>query len=267
MGAINLSLRSIWRYRYFILSSIRAEFVNRFVRSKLGGLWCVIHPLTQVLIYALILSGVMASKMGGVDNRFSYAIYLSAGILGWGLFLEIVTRSLTIFIENGNLIKKISFPKITLPLIAIGSSLLNHLLLLLAILVVFALLGHPPSLALLWLPWLTLVSLCLGLGVGLVLGVLNVFVRDIGQAVVILLQILFWFTPIVYQVAIVPSALRPWLRYNPLYPVVAGYQEVLVHGRAPELGGLLPLFAGALVLLAFALLLFRKASADMLDVL
>lgn len=264
---VKFFLLSIWRYRHFILSSIRAEFVNRFVRSKLGGLWCVIHPLTQVLIYALILSGVMASKMPGINNRFSYAIYLSAGVLGWGLFLEIVTRCLTIFIDNGNLIKKIAFPRITLPLIMIGSSLINHGLLLVAILGVFALFGHWPGLALLWVPVLALVSLSLALGVGLVLGVLNVFLRDIGQVVSIVLQILFWFTPIVYQITTLPGTLRDLLVFNPVYPIVAGYQEVLVYGRPPALGGLAVVFAAGLTILAFALFLFRKASADMLDVL
>jgi lipopolysaccharide transport system permease protein len=258
-------LLSAWRYRHFILSSIRAEFFNRFVRSKLGGLWVVIHPLTQVLIYALILSNVLSAKMPGIDNRFSYAIYLCAGTLGWGLILEIINRGLSLFIDNANLMRKIAFPRITLPLIMLGSSLINNVFLMLAIFLVFAILGHLPGLALLWLPFLTLVSLSLGLGVGLILGVLNVFVRDIGQVMTIVLQILFWFTPIVYPITIIPESLRCWLLFNPVYPIVSGYQAVLVYNRAPELGGLLAVFALSLVGLTVALFLFRKAGPDLLD--
>ena len=266
-GAVSGLMGGAWRYRHFILSSIRAEFVNRFIRSRLGGLWVIIHPLTQVLIYALILSGVLGSRLPGIDNRYAYAIYLCAGQLGWNLFSEIVTRSLNVFIDNANFLKKISFPRITLPLILLGSSLLNNTFLLAAVLVVFAFLGHLPGLSVFWLPGLTFVALCLGLGFGLILGILNVFIRDVGQVVSIILQLLFWFTPIVYPVTIIPSPLRRLLIFNPVYPVVVGYQDVLVYGRAPDLKGLLFVTAFSLLALGFGLLLFRKANADMMDVL
>jgi lipopolysaccharide transport system permease protein len=95
--------------------------------------------------------------------------------------------------------------------------------------------------------------------------VLNVFVRDIGQVMTIVLQILFWFTPIVYPITIIPETLRGWLQFNPVYPIVSGYQAVLVYNRAPALGGLVVVFILSLVILAFALLLFRKAGPDLLD--
>jgi len=257
--------RSAWCYRHFILSSIRAEFVNRFLRSKLGGLWVIIHPLTQVLIYALILSAVLAAKLPDIDHRFGYAIYLCSGILGWGLFNEIVHRGVTIFIDNGSLLRKISFPRVTLPLIMIGAALINHLLLFAAILVVFACLGHLPGLALMWLPLLSLLTVALALGVGLMLGVFNVFVRDVGQAVAIILQMLFWFTPIVYPVTIVPDALRAWLIFSPVYPLITGFQNVLVFNRAPDVFPLVCVGLVAMLILGFALLLFRKATPDILE--
>src|SRR5690349_15695232 len=113
--------RSLWAYRLFILSSIRNEFLTRFARSRLGGLWMIIHPLTQVAIYALILSNVIAAKLPGLDNKYSYPIYLMAGMLAWSLFTEIVSRCLTLFIEQGNLMKKMRFPRITLPAVVVGS--------------------------------------------------------------------------------------------------------------------------------------------------
>ncbi|HDO26019.1 MAG TPA: ABC transporter permease, partial [Nitrospirae bacterium] len=122
--------RSMWQYHHFVLSSIRNEFKSRFVRSKLGGLWVIINPLSQVLIYALILSNVLAAKIPGIENKYSYAIYLMAGLLAWTLFNEIITRCLNLFIEQGNLMKKMSFPRITLPSIVIGSCLINYILLL-----------------------------------------------------------------------------------------------------------------------------------------
>src|SRR5574342_539482 len=96
-------LLGAWRYRYFILSSIRTEVRVRFIRSRLGGLWMILNPLAQVLIFAFVLSAVLSAKLPGVSNQYAYAIYLMAGILGWSLFLEIVNRCLTLFIDNGNI--------------------------------------------------------------------------------------------------------------------------------------------------------------------
>lgn len=149
----------------------------------------------------------------------------------------------------------------------VGSALINHGLLLLVTLVVFSVLGHIPGLVLFWLPVLIVVSLSLALGIGLVLGVLNVFLRDVAQVVAIVLQILFWFTPIVYFITIIPEPLRKLMVFSPIYPIVTGYQQVLAYGRAPDLSNLLLVFGFALAILAFAMVLFRKSNADMMDVL
>ncbi|HEX7044417.1 MAG TPA: ABC transporter permease [Burkholderiales bacterium] len=260
-------LQSLWRYRHFVLSSIRNELVTRFARSKLGGLWMVISPLAQVAIYALILSNLLAARLPGIENKYAYAIYLMAGLLAWTLFSDIITRCLTLFVDQGNLLKKMSFPRITLPAIAVGSSLLNNALLFLAMLGIFALLGHDFTAAMLWLVPLAAIVAAFALGIGLALGVINVFVRDVGQAVPIVLQIWFWLTPIVYPSGIIAEEYRRWLYLNPLYPVVEAYQRTLVYGSAPDLGGLAYLAAAVAGLLLFALLLFRRAAPEMVDAL
>ncbi len=260
-------LHALWQYRHFVSSSIRNELVSRFARSKLGGLWMLINPLAQVAIYALILSNVLAAKLPGIDNPYAYAIYLMAGLLAWTLFSEIVGRCLTLFIEQGNLMKKISFPRITLPTIVVGSSLVNNGLLLLAMLGIFLLLGHHFTPAMLWLLPLTVTTTAFAVGVGLTLGVMNVFLRDIGQAVPIVLQMWFWFTPIVYPATIIPQQYRPWLELNPVYPLVDAYHQVLVYGAAPQIEGMLPIGGLAVGLLLMALFLFRRAAEEMVDAL
>ncbi|MCL5801863.1 MAG: ABC transporter permease [Gammaproteobacteria bacterium] len=262
---MNDMLLSAWRYRYFILSSIKTELRTKFIRSRLGGLWMILHPLSQVLIFAFVLSAVLSAKLPGIDNQYAYAIYLMAGILGWSLFAEIVNRCLTLFIDNGNILKKLVFPRIALPLIVTGSALVNNALLFVAILAIFGVLGHLPGSALIWLPALMAVNIALALGLGLALGVLNVFMRDIGQIVPVILQFLFWFTPIVYMANIIPEQYRTWLVFNPMIPIVTGYQNVLLYNRAPDWSGLDVIALIALALLAFSLLLFRKASPEMVD--
>lgn len=260
-------LRGAWRYRHFIFSSIQAEFRTRFTRSSLGGLWMIIHPLSQVLIFSFILSGLMAARLPGITNRYSYAIYLMAGTLAWSLFSDIVTRCLNVFIDNGNLLKKMIFPKICLPLILIGNALVSNILLLGAIIVVFFLLGHVAGVQLVFMPLLMLILLAFATGLGLCLGVLNVFIRDIGQIVPILLQIGYWFTPIVYLSDIIPLRYRPLLALNPLYGIVSSYQNVLVFGKAPNWSELLPLIGLSVLLLLLAQHIFRRASSEMVDVL
>lgn len=259
--------RGLWQYRQFVLSSIRNEMVTRLARSKLGALWMIINPLAQVTIYALILSNVLAAKLPGIDNKYAYAIYLMAGLLAWTLLNEIISRCLSLFIEQGNLMKKMSFPRITLPTIVAGSCLFNNILLFIAMLGVFALLGHQFNLVMLWLIPLTVIVVIFSLGIGLILGVMNVFLRDIGQVVPIVLQMIFWFTPIVYPINIIPVSYQHWLNLNPLYPITNAYQQILVYGTNPEWKSILVILIIGLILLGLSLFIFRRANAEMVDVL
>jgi lipopolysaccharide transport system permease protein len=259
--------RALWRYRYFIASSVRNEFRARVARSQLGAAWMVLQPLAQVAIFALVLSEVLAARLPGTTNTHAYAIYLMAGSLAWSLFNEITGRCLNVFVENAGLLKKIVFPRICLPIVVVGSALVNSLLLFLAMVLIFALMGHMPGLELLWLLPVLALTVAFALGLGLLLGVLNVFLRDVGQVMAIVLQLWFWLTPIVYMPSIVPAAYRPMFELNPLYPIVRASQQIILYQRAPDGAGLLWVAGLSVLLLGAALLLFRRASPDMVDVL
>ncbi|UXB16564.1 ABC transporter permease [Stenotrophomonas maltophilia] len=260
-------IRSIWAYRYFILSSIKNELRVRFIRSKLGALWMIIHPLMQVVIFATILSEVLSAKLPGIDNKYAYALYLMAGTLCWSMFSETVGKCVSLFVDSGNLMKKMAFPRICLPFIAGGTMLVNNLLLLVAIFVVFAVLGHYPGAQALWLPILILITLFFAMSIGLLLGVLNVFMRDIGQVVPVVLQALFWLTPIVYNIRILPEHVQGLFKLNPLYPLVSSYQNVLLYDQPPVWADLARLVGAACVLALASLIVFRRASPEMVDAL
>lgn len=260
-------IRSIWAYRYFILSSIKNELRVRFIRSKLGALWMIIHPLMQVVIFATILSEVLSAKLPGIDNKYAYALYLMAGTLCWSMFSETVGKCVSLFVDSGNLMKKMAFPRICLPFIAGGTMLVNNLLLLIAIFVVFAVLGHYPGAQALWLPVLMLITLFFAMSIGLLLGVLNVFMRDIGQVVPVVLQALFWLTPIVYNIRILPEHVQGLFKLNPLYPLVSSYQNVLLYDKPPVWADLAWLIGAACVLALASLIVFRRASPEMVDAL
>lgn len=260
-------LQSIWRFRHFVGAAIHGEMKARFASSRIGMAWHVLHPLAMAAIYALVLSKVLGAKLGGVDNEAGYAIFLISGIAIWSLFSEIMNRCLMVFIEYGGKLKKISFPRSALPVIVLGGATITHLLLLVAVIVVFATFNHWPSWHWLALPLGFVVAAMLGLGLGLLLGTFNVFSRDVLQVMTVILNLWFWLTPIVYPIEIVPEGLQLLIAWNPMTPLVAYYQDVMLFGVWPDPTMLTYPAVLALVLCGLAFFVFRRASEEIVDVL
>lgn len=259
-------ITAAWGYRGFIASSIVNEFRGRFARSRFGTAWLLLHPLAQTVIFATVLSNILAARLPGIQSAYGYAVYLLAGLLCWMLFSEIVQRCLTIFVDQANLLRKMRFPRITLPLIVVGSSLVANVALLAATFALALLMGFEPGVQWLWLIILMGLTTALATGIGLLLAVLNVFARDIGQVMGVVLQFWYWVTPIVYPASIVPDGLRKTFAFNPLVPLVESYQAVIVYGHAPT-PRLWFTVSVAAAFLALSLLVFRRASPELVDAL
>jgi homopolymeric O-antigen transport system permease protein len=226
-------LKALWKYRGFVLGMVARDFRGRYLGSMLGASWAVLNPLAQVLIYTLVFSQVMRSRLPNLPDTLSYSLYLCAGALTWNYFVEVLLRSQTVFLEQANMLKKVSFPRVTLPAYVFLSATVNFAIvwgLFLAFLLVS---GRWPGWALVGLLPLLLVQQALAVGLGLALGVTNVFFRDVAQAVGVALQFWFWLTPIVYPIDAVPEELRQLLAWNPLYAVVASYQRIVVEHQWP----------------------------------
>lgn len=258
---------AVWQYRNFVASAIKAEIKGRFASSKFGFFWLVLHPLAQVAVFALVLAKVLGAKLPGMEGDWAYVAYLLAGILGWQLFFEVVTRCTDAFVTNANYLKKVVFPRICLPVIISGSALINNLLLFVAMVVILYMIGFRPSATFVWLPLLIMLNLAFAIGLGIVLGVLNVFVRDVSQVLQIVLQFWFWLTPIVYSIQILPEGFGPMLKWNPMYLLITAYHDILIYGRAPNWADLLHFSILSGVLIVVGLVLFRRASPEMVDVL
>ena len=262
---MSLMLRALWSYRGFVLGSVRREFQSKYRNTMLGAAWTVLSPLAMILVYTLIFSQVMQSKLPGNSTVYGYSIYLCAGVLAWGLFSEIVTRAQNMFLEQANLLKKISFPRTSLPVIVVLNALVNFGIIFGLFTIFLALSGQfPGAVFLLLLPVLALLVM-LAIGLGLVLGVLNVFFRDVGQFFGIFIQFWFWFTPIVYPASILPPEVRGLLAWNPMAAVIQACQTILVAGAAPDWASMLPALALALALCLLGMKLFRKRAGEMVD--
>ncbi|MBL0480053.1 ABC transporter permease [Aeromonas veronii] len=258
-------VRALWSYRGFILGNVKREFQVKYQNTLLGAAWNIINPLAMIIVYTVIFSNVMRAKLPGVDHSFAYSIYLCAGVLTWGLFSEIVGRSQNVFLDNANLLKKISFPRLCLPVTVICNALLNFIIVFGIFSLFLLLVGYFPGLPYLALIPVLAVLILFAIGLGITLGVLNVFFRDIGQFFGIALQFWFWLTPIIYPADILPEAIKPFMALNPMAPVVAACQHILVQGVWPQWQSLwLVTVVGALLIL-LGLSLFRKHAGDMVD--
>jgi lipopolysaccharide transport system permease protein len=262
-----LMLRGLWAYRGFVLGSVKREFQSKYSNAVLGALWSLLSPLAMIVVYTVIFAEVMHSKLPGAaaDAHYAYSIWLCAGVLTWGLFAEIVARAQGMFIEQANLIKKVSFPRICLPLIVVLSALLNFAIIF-GLFTVFLVASStfPGWVYVAILPVLA-VQVLLAVGLGMIAGVLNVFFRDVGQFVTIAMQFWFWLTPIVYPATILPADVRALLDFNPMARVIGAYQAVLVQGAAPDWRALFPVFVLAVALCLFGLRLFRRRAGEMVD--
>lgn len=259
--------RSLWVQRYFVPAAIAGEFKSRVARSKIGTLWFVLHPLAMALVYVLVLSEVLQAKIPGVSEVGSYAVYLLSGMIAWALFVEIVNRSLTVFVEYAAVLKKMNFPKIYLPIVVLGGALVNNLLLAAAIFGIIAFYGFYPNPAWVALLFGTGVVVILGCGIGLTAGILNIFARDVGQVMIVVLNLWFWLTPIVYVRGALNETVDRFLALNPMTNVVEFYQQVILYGQVPDYALLdYPMQFGCIAIAVSVFLLWR-ASSEMVDVL
>lgn len=258
-------IKALWAYRGFILGSVRREFQSKYSNSLLGAAWTVINPVAMIVIYTVVFSQVMKARLPGAEGQFAYSIYLCAGVLTWTFFAETVSRAQNVFLENANLIKKVSFPRMCLPVIVVANASINFLIIFGLFTLFLLLWGGFPGLVYFAVIPILLVQVLFSVGLGITLGVLNVFFRDVGQLFAVVLQFWFWLTPVLYPVSILPEFAQRALRYNPMTNIITSYQGILVNGQWPDWVSLLPVTVLALALCAWGMRLFRAHAGEMVD--
>jgi len=258
-------IQALWDYRGFVLGSVKREFQSRYRNSLLGAAWTVLNPLAMIVVYTVIFSQIMRAKLPGVEGTFGYSIYLCAGILSWGLFAEITTRSQNIFLDNANLLKKLSFPRLCLPVTVVINAIINFTIVFGLFTGFLLLTGNFPGIAYVALVPIIALLIFFAIGLGVLLGVLNVFFRDVGQFFGIFVTFWFWLTPIVYPVTILPEAAQRLMGYNPMSSLLGAVQGILVQGLWPVWTSLIYPCVLAFVLFVLGWRLFRKRAGELVD--
>ena len=253
--------------RSLIYQMARRDFKQRFVGSVAGWLWSFIHPLVLLLSWVFVFQICMRIPPPPDAPTKNYALFLFCGYLPWLLFQETVQRSSTSILEQQNLMRKMVFPSEILPLTIFLSSLTHHVVATCILVAVLVAGFHQISPVILLIPVYMLLAGLFALGVAWVAASLQVYLRDIGQVVLVLLTGWFWFTPIFLSPIQFPQSVRFLVKINPLAYVVTGYRTCLLTDQPPPLQDLAILAAASVGMFIAGGLLFKHLKAGFADVL
>ncbi len=245
----------------------RQDLVGRYAGSMLGGLWTFIQPLVNMLVFILVFSQIMQARLPQATGQHSYSIYLISGLLGWIAFSSTLMRTTTVFLDHAGTIKKVRVALADFPLAILISDSIVFAISFGFFLLFLLLVEHPLTSGLLWVPLIFLVQQAFAATLGLVLGTLSVFFRDIKEAVGVVLQLWFWLTPIVYVADIIPETMVGLLWLNPMFPVIDAYHRVILFDTGPNVFALLMLFAGVVALRVLGVWMLNRLESDIRDMI
>ena len=251
----------------FIIEITKRDFAERFAGSVLGSLWAIIWPIVNLFIYIVIFGKIMGARLPGTSEINAYGIYLASGLIPWLAFSGTISRSASAFIDKKHIITKINTSLPSLLLHINLSETITYLISMLVFFIILAFREYNFHNSLLLLPFLYYLQQLLAFSLGLFAAVLNVFIRDVREITGVILQLWFWFTPIVYVFDILPDFVKNLLVYNPAYIIIQSYQKIFVFDDYPPFNSLVILAIITHLLLFFSYMLFRHLEKDIRDFL
>jgi lipopolysaccharide transport system permease protein len=203
----------------------------RYQQSLLGGLWAIIQPGAQALMFSIVFTQAIRVDTGNIP----YLLFSYVAMVPWSFFAGSLTDMVGSQVDNLNLVTKIYFPREILPMAGLLARLLDFAIAM-GLFVLLALFFHLPlfSLAWIYLPVILTIQVMLALGIGLIGAALNVFYRDIKHLLALGLQLWLYASPVIYPVSVVPEHLRAFYFLNPMAGIIESYRAVLLNGNAPE---------------------------------
>jgi lipopolysaccharide transport system permease protein len=226
----NVQKNKIWQQRYLIIQLVSHELRARYYTSFLGFLWVLLVPLSTLVIYTFVFSIVLPSAWQ-TSSSTPYAFILFAALIPFTLFSEVINRSPTIILGYPNYVKKVVFPLYILPIVVLGSAVVDSLVSIVLLLIGILIFSHSLPVTILLLPLAYLPLLLITLGISWFLASLGVYIRDIGPAVNIFTRLWFFLTPIVYPLERIPQKYLWIMKLNPLSLIVESYRSILLWGE------------------------------------
>ena len=260
-GLVALNLRDLWRYRDLLYILAWRDVKVRYKQTALGAAWAVIQPVFNMIIFTIIFGHLAHLPSEGVP----YALFTLTALLPWNYFAYVLTQSGESLVANGNMISKVYFPRLVLPVAAALAGLVD-LAVAGVVLVGMMLFYHVhPGIDIVFLPLFVLFGIVAGLAVGLWLSALNVKYRDVRYTIPFLVQVGLYVSPVAYGAGLVKGPLAWVYALNPMAGVINGFRWTLLGvGPAPGLS-LLPSVVTTLLLLVGGLVYFRRMEQTFAD--
>ncbi len=262
-GWFDLDLAAVWRYRELLVVLIMRDIQVLYKQAALGAAWAILQPLFAVVIFTVIFGYFVKMPSDGIP----YPIFAFAAVLPWTYFAEATRRSATGMVDDAELVRKVYFPRLIMPLAKVCGPLLDFSIAFVVLLIMMLCYGIMPSWKMIVVPPLVVLAGLLALAIGLWLGPINVRFRDIKHTVPFMLQIGMYASPIVYPLSRVPEQWRTLYSLNPIVGVIEGFRWA-VFGRGEfNLAAIGISAIVVLVLLAGGLIFFRRAEQTFADVI
>ena len=244
--------KRLYDYREMLKTSIKKDIGGKYKNSFLGVLWSFVNPLLQILVYAIIFPLIMKSD---IEN---YVVFMVCGLIPWNYFSTVINRSSFTMIENGNIIKKVYFPREILPISVATSETVTFLISSILILLFTFGYGLGITINIVFYPLVLVVQYVMLLGISLIVSSVTVYFRDLQHFIGVLLQLFFYATPIVYAVDVIPANFRWILKFNPMTYIIEGYRDIFWGQTMPDISTLLIVLAIGIVLCIVGYLIFNK---------
>ena len=244
--------RNLYKYRELLKTNVKKEIRGKYKNSFLGVLWSFLNPLLQIVVYAVVFQVILKNP------QENYAIFLCCGLIPWTFFSATVTRSAFTMIENGNIIKKVYFPREILPISIVTSEAVNFMISTIIILgfVIFG--GIGISKYIVFYPLVLLAQYLLLIGLSLIISSISVYVRDLQHLIGVVMQLLFYATPIVYSSETIPDNFK-WILYlNPMTYIINGYRDIFYNQQMIDIIPTLCLIIISIVLCFIGYIIFNK---------
>lgn len=246
------AIKELITYKEMIHMLVRKELRTRYKGSFLGFLWTFLNPLLQLVVYSTVFSLIMRVE---IEN---YAIFLFIALIPWTFFSTALQGGATSVVQGKELLKKIYFPRIVLPLATVSAAFMNMVYSMVVVLAVVFFGGLGLSWYALYLPLIMVLSYIFVLGISILFSALTVYFRDLEHLLNIFVMALFYLTPIVYTIDMVPAAYRSISYFNPMTSIIGAYRDILYFQRSPLDQNLLPLLLWGLVSIVIGFICFNR---------
>jgi len=261
-GWVSLKLRELWEYRELLYFLVWRDIKVRYKQTALGATWAIIQPVFTMLVFSLFFGRLGKIPSDGIP----YPIFAFAALVPWTFFANGLGQSSNSLVGNANLITKIYFPRLIVPLASVFSGIVDFLIAFIVLLGMMFYYGLAPTLNVLWLPPFVLLALVTSLGVGLWLSALNVEYRDVRHLVPFITQFWLFATPIAYPSSLLPDPWRTIYGLNPMVGVVEGFRWALL-GTNTAPGPIIAVSSAvALVILVTGAFYFRRMERTFADI-